>query len=225
MPSTWEYHVSSSYASLHHELEFIKSFFHDNGFPLGIVYSFIRKFLALRYLKRPKTFDVPKLERYFVFPYFGTESERMKDDITELLSKHYYFLNPRIVLMNTFSIGSFFRYKDRLPKCCQSTVVYKFCCASCGASYVGSTLRNLHSRIQQHLGKSIRTGKFLATPDPSPIRDHSLTCDTLVTQDTFSILGKTNAVSDLRILESLHIHQQKPSLNNMSSSFPLQTVR
>ena len=135
------------------------------------------------------------------------------------------FLNPRIVLMNSFSIGHFFRYKDRLPKCCQSTVVYKFCCASCGASYVGSTLRNLHSRIQQHLGKSVRTGKFLLKPDPSPIRDHSLACDTLVAQDNFSILGKTSAVFDLRILESLHIFKQKPSLNNMSSSVPLQTVR
>ena len=219
------YHVSSSYASLHHELEFIKSFFRSNGFPLGIVHSFIRKFLDSRYLKRPPTFDVPKLERHFVFPYFGAESERMRHEITELLLTYYAFLNPRIVLTNTFSIGSFFRYKDRLPKCCQSTVVYKFCCASCGASYVGSTLRNLHSRIQQHLGKSIRTGMFLVKPDPSPIRDHSLACDTLVTQDNFSILGKTNAVSDLRILESLHIFQQKPTLNNMSSSFPLQTAR
>ena len=127
--------------------------------------------------------------------------------------------------MNTLSIGTFFKCKDRLPKSCQSTVVYKFCCASCEASYVGSTLRNLHSRIQQHLGKSVRTGNFLSNPDPSPIRDHSLSCDTLVTPDNFSILGKTNSVLDLRILESLHIFHQKPSLNNMTSAFPLQTVR
>ena len=77
----------------------------------------------------------------------------------------------------------------------------------------------------KYLGKYVRTGKFLFKPDPSPIREHSFSCDTLVTSDNFSILGKTISVADLRILESLHIFQRKPSLNNMSSSFPLQTVR
>ena len=105
------------------------------------------------------------------------------------------------------------------------TLPYNFSCASCGASYVGSTIRNLHSRIQQHLGKSVRTGKFLANPDPSPIREHSLACDTLVKHDYFSILGKSSSSLDLRILESLHIFQREPSLNSMASSFPLQTVR
>ena len=140
----------------------------------------------------------------------------MKREISDLLAKFYPYLDPRIILFNSFSIGSLFRFKDKLPKCCQSTVVYEFSCASCGASYVGSTLRNLHSRIQQHLGKSIRTGKFLANPDPSPIREHSLTCDTLATPDDFSILGRAYSVLDLRILESLYIYKKKPSLNNMT---------
>ena len=218
------FRISSSYSALHTELEFIKEFFQNNGFPLKVIYSFIRKFLNSQYAKSPVFFDVPKLQRYFVFPYFGAESEKMKRDLASVLTKFYPYLNPRIVLMNTFSIGSLFRHKDRLPKCCQSAVVYQFCCASCGASYVGSTQRNLHSRIQQHLGKSVRTGKFLSKPDPSPIRDHSHACDTLVTSDNFSIIGKSYAGLDLRILESLHIFQKKPSLNNMSSSFPLQTV-
>ena len=186
---------------------------------------FIRKFLDLQYIKTPRTFDVPRLQKYFVIPYFGSESDKLKRELNDLLAKFYPYLNPRIILVNTFSIGSFFRFKDRLPKACQSTVVYQFCCASCGASYVGSTLRNLHSRFQQHLGKSVRTGIFLVKPDPSPIRDHSHSCDTLVTIDNFTVLDKTNSVLDLRILESLHIFSKKPSLNNMLSSFPLQTVR
>ena len=189
------------------------------------VHSFIRRFLSTRYKTRPPSFDVPKLDRYFPLPYFGAESEKMKREVISLLTKVYPFLNPRIVLRNPFSVSTFFKYKDRLPKCCQSSVVYEFSCASCGASYVGSTLRNLHSRIQQHLGKSVRTGKFLTNPDPSPIRDHSLSCDTPVRSDNFSILGKTSSPLDLRILESLHIFDRRPSLNNMSSSFALQTVR
>ena len=219
------YRLSSTYSSLHFELEFIKRFFQGNGFPLRVINTFIRKFLDSRYTRIPKTFDVPKLQRYFVIPYFGVESEKLKRELLDILTSFYPYLNPRIIMINTFSIGSFFKYKDRLPKVCQSSVVYQFCCASCGASYIGSTLRNLHSRIQQHLGKSVRTGKFLFSPDPSPIRDHSLACDTLVTAENFSILGRTNFALDLRILESLHIFSKKPSLNNMISSFPLQTVR
>ena len=73
-------------------------------------------------------------------------------------------MDPRIVLVNNFSVASFFLYKDKLPNCCNSAVVYK-CCASCGAWYVGSTIRNLYSRIQEHLGGSVRTGKLLAKVD------------------------------------------------------------
>ena len=218
------YHVSSTCASSHFELEYIKNFFTENGFPCRIVNSFIRSFLDSKYRCPIKTSDVPKLKKYFVLPYFGAESEKLKREITDLLSKCYPFLDPRMVLVNSLSIGSFFRYKDRVPKCCQSSVVYKVSCASCGASYIGSTFRNLPSRIQQQLGKSVRTGRFLVKPDPSPIREHSLTCDTLVSQDNFSVIGRTSAPLDLRILESLHIYKEKPHLNNMSSSFPLQTV-
>ena len=149
----------------------------------------------------------------------------MKRDITYLLSKFYPFLNPKVVLVNNFSIKSLFRYKDRLPKCCESTVVYKFSCASSGASYIGSTVRNLHSRIDQHLGKSVRTGKFLANPDPSPIREHSFSCDTPVSSDDFSILCRATRQLDLHTLESLYIFRQRPVLNNMQSSVPLQIVR
>ena len=219
------YHLSSSYASLHIELEFLKQFFTRNGFPLRVINMSIHKFLNRQYLRLPKIPDVPKLQRYFVIPYFGVESDRLKREVLDLLAKSYPYMEPRIVLMNSFSIGSLFRYKDRLPKGCESSVVYKFSCASCGASYIGSTLRNLHSRVHQHLGKSIRTGKFLVSPDPSPIREHSLSCDTPVTLDDFSILGRTNHTPDLRVLESLHIFSKKPPLNNMTSSYPLHTVR
>ena len=86
-------------------------------------------------------------------------------------------------------------------------------------------MRNLHSRIHQHLGKSIRTGKFLASPDPSPIRDHSLSCDAFVSPDNFSGLARTDCALSLRILESLHIFRNRPSLNNTTSAYPLEIVR
>ena len=140
--------------------------------------------------------------------------------ITESLTTFFLYLTPKIILINNFSVV-FFRFKDRLPKVYQSAVVYRFSCASCGASYVGSTIRNLDSRIKQHLAKSVRTGKFLVKPDPSPIREHSMACDTLVTNACFTILDRASSSFDLRILELLHIIHHNPSLNNMLLSFPL----
>ena len=104
------YHVSSTYSSFHYELQFIKRFFADNGFPIKIVDSFIHRFLDSKYTGTMKSVDVPKLEKYFVLPYFGVESENLKRDITNLLSKFYPFLNAKIVLVSSFSFGSFFRY-------------------------------------------------------------------------------------------------------------------
>ena len=59
------YQVSSTYASFHFELEYIKNFFTENGFPCRIVDSFIRSFLDSKYRCRIKTSDVPKLKKYF----------------------------------------------------------------------------------------------------------------------------------------------------------------
>ena len=212
LPLNGVFRISSSYSALHSELEFVKGFFQNNGFPLKVVYSFIQKFLDFQCAKLSVSYDVPKLRRYFVFPYFDAESDKLKRDLSDVLMKFSPYLNPVIVLMNTFPIGSLFRHKDRLPKSCQSSVVYQFCCASCGASYAGSALRNLHSRIQQHLGKSVRTGMYVPF-QTRPLSDsrplHA--CDTLVTSDNFSVLGSSNPVLDLRILESLYVFKNEPS--------------
>ena len=47
------------------------------------------------------------------------------------------------------------------------------------------------------------------------------TCNSPIIVDNFSILGSTDNNADLRILESLFIHKQKPVLNEAQSAFPL----
>ena len=60
----------------------------------------------------PKVHDVPKLQKYFVLPYFGPQSEKMKRELIRLLSNLYPLMDPPTVLVNDFSVASFFRYKD-----------------------------------------------------------------------------------------------------------------
>ena len=106
----------------------------------------------------------------------------------------------------------------------QSSVVYSFSCASCDASYIGSTKRSLHCRVEQHLGRSHRTGMWLTRPDPSSIRSHSEDCNTIFSLSDFKVNGQESDVHSLRILESLHILKAKPRLNDNAPAVLLNIV-
>ena len=41
--------------------------------------------------------------------------------------------------------------KDPVPDGLRSRVVYKFVCAGCNACYVGTTCRNVSTRVREHL--------------------------------------------------------------------------
>ena len=140
------------------------------------------------------------------------------------MSKFYPYLDVNVILTNQLTIGSFFRFKDRIPLACQSSVVYSFSCASCDASYIGSTKRSLHCRVEQHIGRSYRTGMWLTRPDPSAIRSHAENCNSTFSIKDFKVIGRENNLQYLRILESLHILKKKPVLNDNSSAMPLNVV-
>ena len=103
----------------------------------------------------------------------------------------------------------------------QASLVYKFCCSQCDATYVGSTTRTLGARVAEHMGRSHRTNSILTNPSHSSIRDHSFVCDTRFNIDNFQILKSSSQPSDIRTLESLFILKLKPNLNDTRSAAPL----
>ena len=218
------YHLSSSFHNIHKEFNFIKTFFKKNGYPDYLVDCCIRKFLKKVYNPPAEICTVPKLQRYAVLPYFGAQSEKLKKELSIMLSKFYPYLDLRIILINNHKIGSYFKFKDRVPIGCQSSVVYSFSCASCDASYIGSTKRSLHCRVEQHIGRSFRTGMWLTRPDPSAIRAHAEGCSSNISLDDFTIIGRETSLHDLRLLESLHISKKKPCLNDNTSAVQLNVV-
>ena len=106
----------------------------------------------------------------------------------------------------------------------RASLVYKFSCAQCAATYIGSTGRILRTRVAEHAGRSYRTVVRLAHHPHSAVREHAEGCDVCVVLDNFSILNSTSSLLDLRILESLYIFIHKPRLNNTQSCFPLEIV-
>ena len=127
----------------------------------------------------------------------------------------------KLAFHNNYKIKSFFKYKDSLPKLMTSSVVYSFKCSNCSFEYIGSSIKNLSIRIDEHLGISPRTGRALARPLQSSVRNHRDTCDCIVTKNNFDILCKSNSEQELRITESIYIKLRKPVLNIEASSYPL----
>ena len=149
----------------------------------------------------------------------------MKNELTKLILMHYPQLEVKFIFVNGFKISSLCKYKDSLPDCLRSGVVYKFSCAQCASEYIGSSVRMLGVRAYEHMGRSFRTGKpFLSAPK-SAISDHLPSCPSNIDLKDFSILDSTNSDYDLRLLESIYIHYNKPILNQMISSFPLKILK
>ena len=143
-----------------------------------------------------------------------------------LISSYFFHIDPKVVLVNTFRTGSFFKHKDRNPKNLCSSIVYKYRCpqVNCGSEYIGSTTRTLYTRAMEHRGISDRTGRPRANPVHSSPRDHSATCSGDVSLSDFTIIGSQRSPTNLRILESLMILKQRPKLNKDDSAFPLKVV-
>ena len=220
------FNIFCNFQNIHNEFEFLKSFFKCNGFPINLVCSHIKKSLVKQYSSISSNTD-PTSPKFFIsLPYFGSYSERMKIELHKLLNKYFIDISPRIILVNKFTISSFFKYKDTLPLMSRSSVVYKYVCSQCEAEYVGVTSRALHMRVAKHRGRSFRTNNILANPSHSSIRAHCEgTCNTRVSSSGFSILDSAPDFVSLRILESLHIFKLNPSINDTNSSFPLYIVK
>lgn len=224
------YVVCSNFNLLHEEFQFLIAFFNTNGYPINFIQSKIKYFLDKIYVNNSINNNSPSLDTlqpfYVSLPYFGHQSEKMKIELMSLLKKYFINHNFNLILTNSFTIGSLFGYKDALPVNMLSSVVYKYSCPTCGSAYVGSTIRNLATRVCEHAGVSVRTGVPLSSPPFSHIREHHHECNSpQITIDQFKTINSINSNDiDLRILESLYIHKTKPILNTNQSAYPLYIV-
>jgi len=220
------YSVCSNYFSLHDELEFLKNYFISNGFPLSLLNSRIKLFLSCKL--QPKlpihTASQYSHEMYFKLPFFGPQSDKLRVELSKLLLKFYPRVKFHFIMVNNFKIGSLFNHKDKLPTALRSSLVYYFRCAQCASCYVGSTVRALSVRVDEHAGRSFRTGQILQCPQHSNIRNHSEQCDSPINIDNFKIIDSATSLIDVRILESLHIYKLRPDLNDSQSAYPLRIV-
>ena len=209
---------------MHKEFEFLKVFFFNNGYPIFLINRIIRKFLDEKF----SNFEKPESNTeilYSILPYFGPQSLKLKKELLAVFRKYIPNYEIKLIFINRYTIGSFFNYKDKIPTCLRSSLVYEYSCAQCASRYVGSTCRNLYQRVAEHAGRSYRTNVPLTNPPLSAIRNHTTKCNTDIDLNSFKILTTNRNILDLRILESLHIHNLKPNLNSMDSAYSLNIVK
>jgi hypothetical protein len=167
------YKLSSSYLTLHQEIEFLRNFFTNNGYPVGIFEKQCKNFLNNIYRIPTQLLTANKKTIFISLPYYGPESETIYTKLLNSLSDYYPQIKFNLALKNNFTIGSLFRFKDQVSSEVRSGIIYCYSCDSCKASYVGSTKRRFRERVDQHLGISSRTARHLTTVTHSIPRKHA----------------------------------------------------
>ena len=109
------YSICSDYFLLLSGFQFLNNYFVSNGFPSGLVHSVIRHFLDHKFTNGINNNANDRPVQYFSLPYFGSQSEKLKIELSKLFSKYVPNVDLKVILVNNFKLGSFFRYKDRLP--------------------------------------------------------------------------------------------------------------
>ena len=159
---------------------------------------------------------------YHKMPFVNNYTCRyLKKNFIPFLKQCYPQVDFNFVFCNTFTIKSCTKHKERLPMTLESGIVYLFSCGDCNATYVGSSVKTLRTRISEHFAVSSRTGNYLAQPSASSIRDHLENCKYNRSFENFKVLDIHKDNISLRMSETYEIKVRKPNLNSEESAYPM----
>ena len=127
----------------------------------------------------------------------------------------------KVIVKSSTRLAKFFRFKDKIPLCLRSNIVYKFACGRCSATYYAETCRYFKVRVGEHTGISPLTNKRSKSKKSTAVKNHMLMCDQPVSFDDFKVLASSNSEFHLKIKESLLISPDQPILNRNEASLPL----
>ena len=222
------FRICSDWNLIHEEIKHLKSIWINNKYPIELidfcVNKFKNKFLNKLFQKTNPEIDSPKKEIRITLAYIGKNTNALKKNISNLLSKVFPKCKPIFVFKSGRKIGSFFNFKDKVPFNVRSFVIYKYTCGDCNATYIGKTKRHLKVRMSEHLGISLRTGKQFKfnKNNATAIRNHCEMCQHKGSFKDFRIIGTAKNDFELLIKESILIGKESPILNRQVKSFQLE---
>ena len=211
--------IVSDFSGFNSEVCHLKEILKKNEFPIKLIDSCIKNFLNKRLIEKPVTLTAEKKDLIIVLAFFGKLLLELRTRLKNSISKNLPFCKIRVIFKSSTRISNFFQFKDKMPYCLRSNVVYKFSCGRCNATNYGETYRHLSVRVGEHSGVSPLTGKKSKCKKSTAVKDHMLFCDHIVSIDVFKILATSN--SDFKVKESLLISRDEPTLNKNETSLPL----
>ena len=166
---------------------------------------------------------VPKRELTFVLPYLGKLSLDLKTGLRRTIERDLPYCKQKIIFRSKCGLNTLFWFKDRLEKKFRSGIIYRYTCCNCKVTYYGKTFHHFYTRVTEHLAISNVTRKRLKNVKLYSKFDHLLQCNCVINFDDFSILD-TDDCNKFKLLlrKSLLIKRDKPILNRIIKSFPLE---
>ena len=153
----------------------------------------------------------------------GSTVFQIRKKLQKLFSDKLTSCNLKIGFTSPVSMKIFFISKNKLPKMLHSRFFYKYKCGGCNATYYGKTKDHFNVRICKHLSISHLTGKKVKIDKNklTAMQEHLLCCNYSPSFEGFSILTRESNDFKLKIMESILIALDKPVLNKVDYSLPL----
>ena len=126
------YNIYVDYVTLHTEIEFLKSIWQRNSFPLFFIDKCIKGFLDNLFIKRNISGTVSKKKEVFIcLEFLGKISLQNKKQLIKIFRTCQKNLKLNVVFRSSNRIRNAFRFKDQIPKYMNSKLIYKFRCDIC----------------------------------------------------------------------------------------------
>ena len=176
------------------------------------------------FTKRKKVKDSSTEKEIMIsFEFLGKTSLEVKRQLIEIFQTCSKDIKLNVVFKSSVRVSNAFRFKDQIPKCLNSMLLYKFTCNTCNSVYIGKTKRHYLVRQFEHLGLSVFTNKALkySDKDATAIRKHCHHQNHVNCTDDFKIVGNSVNNYFLQLKESLLILKLRPTLNVAKESMLL----
>ena len=213
--------IVSDFSRIHSEVCYLREILKKNAFPIKLIESCIKNFLNKRLTEKPVTLTAEKKDLATALPFLGKLSLDLRTSLRNSISKNLPFCKIRVIFKSSTGISNFFQFKDKMPYCLCSNVVYKFLCGRYNATYHGKTCQQLSVRVGKHLGVSPLIEKNSKSRKSTAVKDHMLFFYHIVSIDDFKMLATSDSDFYVKVKESLLISRDEPILNKNETSLPL----
>ena len=188
---------------------------------IKLIDSCIKNFFNKRFFEKPVTLTAEKKDLVIDLSFLGILSLDLRTRLKNSISKSLPFCKIRVIFKSSTRISNFFQFKDKMPYCLRSNVIYKFLCGRCNATYYGQTCWHLSVRVGKYSGVLPLTRKKSKSKKSTAVKDHMIFCDHIVSIDDFRILATGDSDLHVKVKEIILISRDEPILNKNETSLPL----